>query len=324
MLFVTTASLHAQNKAYWIQTDANILKRFETGLFTATLPNGNLASNVLYSSDLVERVNGTKLAEDPNFELVPLLNGGYVSFGNVSIFEKYDANNRLVNTISNSSGSSLGEGVSSWHTNPNQSLWVLTNPLIKTSQGEGSAASIWAGEQTKNLFYSATDKIEAVGISDNGLFIAIVSASRNGQEGEISVFDRQANALMNIEVDDDFEAIGIEFSDDNEYLTLFSSKRAIVYGLPSGKKYGSTSFRKTLIDVELDTASLMLYALTGSLDDQKLSDIEFRMVDFKQSKIEKKDSNKELARVHSSLSVKLEFVGNKVSVLGLKEPLVIN
>lgn len=321
---MATTSVHAQNKAYRVQTDANIVKRFETGLFTATMPNGSLGSNILYSNDLIERVQGAKLAEDPNYELIPLLNGGYVSFGNVSIFEKYDANNRLVNTISNSSGSALGEGVSSWHTNPNQSLWILTNPLIKTSQGEGSAASIWAGEQTKNLFYSATDKIEAVGISDNGLFVAIVSASRSGEKGEIAVFDRQANALMNIEVDDNFEAIGIEFSDDNEYLTLFSSKRAIVYGLPSGKKYGSTSFRKTLIDVELDTASLTLYALTGSLNDKNLSDIEFRVVDFKQSKMEKKDSNISVARVHPSLKVKLEYVGNKISVLGLKEPLTIN
>lgn len=320
VLLTTYSSMAvAQEKQYWIETENDIVKRYPTGLFSAKLPNGTLGNSIYFGNVILERPQTTTLLNDPTFDFIPLLDGGFVTRTNVSIFEKFDANNRLIHTLSNSSGSALGEGVSEWHTNQRQLLWVLTNPLIKTAQGEGSSASIWDGDQTKNLFYSATDKIEAVGISDNGFFVAIVTASRTNGNGKIAVFDRQANALMDIEVDDDFEAIGVEFSDDDEFITIFSTKRAVVYGLPSGKKYGSTSFRDTVIDVELDYKTLTLYTLTGNLGATSLDDIEVRKVDFKVGKMVKTPVEKSLNRIHPTLDVKLQYEGDAIVIAGVKE-----
>jgi len=321
---ITSQKVTAQEQQYWVETDEDIIKVYETGLFSAKLSSGAFGNSINYGNVVVVREQTLLLLADPTFDFIPLINGGFITQSNVSIFEMFDANNRLIHTLSNSSGSALGEGISEWYTNQQQSLWVLTNPIIKTPQGEGSAASIWDGERTKNLLYTATDKIEAVGVSDNGLFVALVTASRANGEGKISVFDRQANALMDIEVDKDFEAIGIEFSIDNEYFTLFSSKRAIVYGLPSGKKYGSTSFRTTLIDVELDTTTLTLYALTGSVDDKSVINSEIRKVDFKASKMVKKEIEKDFTRVHSTLPVKLKYLGGDIIISGIKEAYTIN
>lgn len=315
---------HAQQEKYWVDTDEEIVKQYPRGIFSAKLPSGAYGNSIRFGNVIVEREQTISMQEDPTFDFIPLLSGGFVTLSNVSIFEKYDANARLINTLSNSSGSALGEGVSEWYTNEEQSLWILTNPLIKTAQGEGSAASIWDGEQTKNLVYSATDKIETVGISKNGLFTAVVTASRAGGEGMISVFDRQANELLKVNVDTDFEAIGLKFSNDNEYIILYSTKRAIVYGLPSGKKYGSTSFRTTLIDVELDTSSLTLYALTGNLGQEKLTDIEVRKVDFKAGKMAKNVVEKELTRVHPTLAVQLKSNSEYIYISGVREMYKIN
>lgn len=324
VLFFLPLQAKAQLSAQWV--DVPQVEQLSSALFIA--PDGLMATQSA-SGIQVQDVDNTSsynlqldasVMSDKSFAFYPTKNGSYRIRSAISNFQHYDAANRLLATLSNSSGSQLGEGVSSWYTNANQDTWVLATALIKTESGEGSAAYIWQAEQRKALYYSANERLIDVDVSDDGLFVAV---SYGNDAGALTkIFDRQANELLKIEQEADFELQGAEISADGEYVTVFSSRRAIVYGLPSGKVYGSTSVRNTLVDVELQTSNgLQLYVLMGDLTENSLNQARLRMVDISRRKIEKSDEVLDIRRLNESFDIALILEDGQITTQGLAKKL---
>lgn len=259
---------------------------------------------------------------DPQLLAKQRSNGEFRLLYNVSFFEALDPLGRSLFTSSNASGSQQGEGRSLMISNRQRTAWMMVNPLIKTQQGEGSAAYVWRGENRQALYYSSNTQFRGGDISEDGLFFAITTYGP--AESKATVYDAWGNALVSVDLEQRFDVQGVEISHDGEFFTVFNDRRAMVYGIPSGKLYGSTSYRNTLLAVELDPKTLKLYALLGKIGGQKIEQAQLQMVDFNARKIEKQDVAPSLDVLSSSVPVSL--VMNKqgqLQTVGLKSDLLI-
>lgn len=273
------------------------------------------------SGSLAIAVASTALS-DQQLSAVKRPNGELRLLYNVSFFEAVDPLGRSLFTSSNASGSQQGEGRSLMISNRHRTAWMMVNPLIKTQQGEGSAAYVWRGENRQSLYYSANTLFRGGDISEDGLFYAV--ATYGPEESKATVYDAWGNALVSVDLEQRFDVQGIEISHDGEFFTVYNDRRAMVYGIPSGKLYGSTSYRNTLLAVELDPKTLKLYALLGKIGGQKIEQAQLQMVDFNARKIEKQDVEQSLEVLSASLPVSL--VMNKqgqLQTVGLKSDLLI-
>lgn len=160
---------------------------------------------------------------------------------NIANFLWINRQGKIIHSESNSSGSEDGEVVSELATDPQFRTQVIYNPKIVFGNSMGSSAQIITSKkQTISLHFSTNRQLRGVHVSNNGAFIALVTA-QNGLDDLVKVFDRYGNSITQWEFSQPVE--GVEFSQDGRYHTLFSGGRVGVYDSYTSQRIGSSSIR---------------------------------------------------------------------------------
>jgi len=160
---------------------------------------------------------------------------------NIANFLWINRQGKIIHSESNSSGSEDGEVVSELATDPQFRTQVIYNPKIVFGNSMGSSAQIITSKkQTISLHFSTNRQLRGVHVSNNGAFIALVTA-QNGLDDLIKIFDRYGNSITQWEFSQPVE--GVEFSQDGRYHTLFSGGRVGVYDSYTSQRIGSSSIR---------------------------------------------------------------------------------
>ncbi len=160
---------------------------------------------------------------------------------NIANFLWINRQGQIIHSESNSSGYEDGEAVSEFATDPQLRTQVVYNPKIVFGNSMGSSAQIITSDkQSVSLHYSTNRQLRGVFVSNNGAFVALVTA-QDGMDDVVKVFDRYGNSIAQWEFSQPVE--GVEFSEDGRYNTLFSGGRVGVYDSHTSQRIGSSSIR---------------------------------------------------------------------------------
>ncbi len=240
----------------------------------------------LYSSDY------TLIDDDKSAKVYVKPNGGFVVRENIANFLFYDALGNIEHSISNSTQSREGEAVSELAHDPAFKTVVLYNPLVVRNGVRGSEASVVKPNgTTDDIFHNKNRVINFLNVSDNGQFIAVVSA-KAGTDDEVLVMDRFGNNFGSFTFNQNIA--DVRFTEDGEYVTIRSGSRVAVYSVLDGKRVGSTSFRAELHFADFIAEDNVILAVTGEKQADVLKDVELHAINIKARKIERKAYGKTL------------------------------
>lgn len=244
---------------------------------------------------------------DASFKLYVKPNGGFIIRENIANFLFYGPNGSVQNSVSNSSQSTEGESVSELAAGPMFKTVVLYNPKIISDGVEQSRARVIddRGVAT-NIFYDSQRAIKSVEVSDNGQFVAIVTAAE-GSDDQVSIVDRFGNELGEFTFNQNVEAV--TFSPEGRFITIRSNSRVGVYSVISGEREGSTSFRNTLQYAAYVPEDANIIAVTADRTGDELSNIEFHAINLAARSIERQGYSGRLG-VSDYLPISMERTGN--------------
>ena len=259
--------------------------------------------------------------EDDSHRLYIAENGAFVLRENVANFLFYDATGKILHSISNSSRSTEGESISEFEADAAFKTRILYNPQIIRNGQKGSRARIVRSNGTTRDIYNSQDKaIRFVEVSDNGQFIAVNSYS-GGSEDEVHITDRFGNDINTISFDQN--VVGVKFSEDGRYVTVYSNSRVAAYEMISGERVGSASFRTPLRIAQYFPEDGTIIALTADESSSVLSNVEIHLIDIEARKIVRKSLDEELG-ITQMIEPELERIkSNKYSLSGLSKELVV-
>jgi hypothetical protein len=271
--------------------------------------------------------NGQKLftssyklpGNDSSVKLYVKPNGGYIIRENIANFLFYDANGKIVQSVSNSSQSREGEAISELAADPMYKTVVLYNPKIVRNGKEGGSAQVLKSNwTTSTISYHKDRAIRFVRVSDNGQWIAVIS-NKNGTDDKVEITDRYGNLLNTVHFNQ--QIADVRFSENGQYITLRSGGRAAVYNMLDGDRVGSTSFRSALQFAQYVPQDNTVIALTADPSGSVLSNVEVHAINLKARKIERKEYNTALGETEL-LSLQLKRNGSlHYTILGLSKQL---
>ncbi len=213
----------------------------EPTIFIETLDAENKVTIFDESGYVLQQVDyDFPYSKDPSF-LVYGSPFGSIIRENIANFLWINRKGQITHSKSNSSGSEDGEAVSELATDPQFRTHVIYNPKIVFGNSIGSSALIISSDkQSVSLHYSISRQLRRVFVSNNGAFVALVTA-QDGLDDVVKIFDRYGNSIAQWEFSQPVE--GVEFSQDGRYHTLFSSGRVGVYDSHNSQRIGSSSIR---------------------------------------------------------------------------------
>lgn len=225
--------------AYGISPDLSVVGTIVSNYEGTFVTVYNSAGDTLVANAIHQVSEG-----DPSLALYPLNTGEVLVRDNINRFNGYDTFGNRIIEVSSSSQSEEGEVISEVASDPAGKTTVIYNPKIRRNGGLGSRARILdpAGS-LQDIYFSNKCILKQVKVSGNGQFIALVTASE-GSADEVIFIDRYGNELNRIQSDEDLA--GVQISPGAGYLTLYSTRRVLVYEALSGERVGSTSFRSSL------------------------------------------------------------------------------
>ncbi|MFN1834411.1 hypothetical protein AB2B38_004025 [Balneola sp. MJW-20] len=220
--------------------------------------------------------------EDPSLKVYAVYNGGFVLRENIANFLLYDSFGDLKHSISNSTQSQGGESISELAADPYFKTIALYNPEYRLNGKSGSRVSVIDGSRSREVFNIDDRVINTVTVSSDGQFIA-VGSSASGSDDQVDVVDRYGNLINQFEFDQD--VAGFSFSRGNDYLTVYSTGRVVVYETISGERIGSTSLRTPVRAASYFPQDNSIVLITATGQGTILSDIEVRVIDLQQRAI---------------------------------------
>lgn len=198
---------------------------------------------------------------DPSTAIYPVAGGASVVRYNIARFDFFDSEGHRIASASNSSGSQGGESISELAMDPLGKTIVVYNPIIKRNGKNGSRARAFDGKKDfYDLYYSTDRTIADLKVTRNGQFVVLLT-QKDGTNDEITVTDRFGNTLNTLSFDQKIQ--GFQLGEEGKYVTAFTQRRAMVYGLLSAKRIGSTSFRSTLVFADYFPQDHVIVGLTG-------------------------------------------------------------
>lgn len=226
---------------------------------------------------------------DPSLSIYTVNAGGILLQNNIANFTLYNSLGAIKTSGSSSSQSKQGEAISEVAMDPAGKTILIYTPKIKQNNGFGSQAQVLKeNNSTRNIFYSSERHIKYATVSDNGQFVALITA-REGTSDQVVILDRYGNEIGSITSDE--ELTGANFTENNRQILLHSSRRALVYSTLSGKRFGSTSFRSPLVMARYFADDHTIVGLTGSKvpNTDIYRDIEFHAINLEQREIARRE-----------------------------------
>jgi len=209
--------------------------------------------------------------EDSSLKIYQFNNGNFVVRDNISNFSFYNVLGTNLFTISNLSGSPLGETISELQSSESGSTVLIYNPTIKYENSSGSRARIVHTDGEAEIIYDSNERIISNAmVSKSGSYI-ILHTKNERAEDQVIIFDRFGNGLFDIDSPEDL--IGVSIDEEGKYLTLFSSNRVQVYNIDTADRIASSTFRSSIIYAEYQADDNQILALSGSKTEGKLSQI---------------------------------------------------
>lgn len=198
---------------------------------------------------------------DPSTAIYPIAGGASVVRYNIARFDFFDLEGHRLASASNSSGSQGGESISELVMDPMGKTIVVYNPIIKRNGKDGSRARAFDGKNSfYDLYYSTDRTIADLKVTKNGQYVVLLT-QKDGTNDEITVTDRFGNTLNTLSFDQKIQ--GFQLGEEGKYVTAFTQRRAMAYGLLSAKRIGSTSFRSTLVFADYFPQDHVIVGLTG-------------------------------------------------------------
>jgi hypothetical protein len=230
-----------QGGIYAQDLQVSMTGKAEPAIFIETLDAENKVTIFDESGYVLQQVDyDFPSSKDPSF-LVYGSPFGSIIRENIANFLWINRQGQIIHSESNSSGSEDGEAVSELATDPQFRTQVVYNPKIVFGNSMGSSAQIITSDkQSVSLHYSTSRQLRRVFVSNNGAFVALVTA-QDGRDDVVKVFDRYGNSIAEWEFSQPVE--GVEFSEDGRYHTLFSGGRVGVYDSHNSQRIGSSSIR---------------------------------------------------------------------------------
>jgi hypothetical protein len=230
-----------QGGIYAQDLQVSMTGKAEPAIFIETLDAENKVTISDESGYVLQQVDyDFPSSKDPSF-LVYGSPFGSIIRENIANFLWINRQGQIIHSESNSSGSEDGEAVSELATDPQFRTQVVYNPKIVFGNSMGSSAQIITSDkQSVSLHYSTSRQLRRVFVSNNGAFVALVTA-QDGRDDVVKVFDRYGNSIAEWEFSQPVE--GVEFSEDGRYHTLFSGGRVGVYDSHNSQRIGSSSIR---------------------------------------------------------------------------------
>lgn len=310
------------------KTQNNALGQFTVGGNTLTVgANYNAATedisrDLLTSANLstagitITGANGNTLLDasynypeqrDPSLGVYVFNDGSFIVRENISIFHFYDSYGKVTGTFNNRAGSPDGEAISEIVVSKTGQTIVFYNPKIILDGKSASRAYVSASSTSggTEFYFSNSNEIRKVEVSDNGAFIAIIT-----DDNKVVMFDKFGNELNQIEYDR--ELIGASWSSDGMFLTVYSASRIGVYSVVSGERVASSTVRgqNTLLKATYFPEDQVVLAVTGKKEGGELSGIEGHVVSVKARKLARKEFSGKLG---ITSSIPLSFVRNRAN-----------
>lgn len=242
--------------------------------------------------------------DDPSLAVYPLNSGSTLIRNNIANFTLYNSFGNIVTSGSGSSQSEEGEVISKVAMDANGKTVLIYVPKIKGNGGLGSTANLLReNNSTDNIFFSSDRQISFGGVSENGQFVILITA-REGTGNQVIIMDRFGNELNTITSDEDLTSARL--TSDGSYITLLSSRRALVYSTIGGERIGSTSFRTPLLMAQYFPEDATIVGITGNPveNTEILKEIEFHAIHIGQSEIARRELNGALGM---SSEIRVEF-----------------
>jgi len=235
--------------------------------------------------DTLTTYDATSMADPNSFGIYPYDNGNILLRDKIASFTFFDTFGDIITSTSSSSQSKEGETISEVAMSPNGNTLVIYTPKIKRNEKLGSKAEVkLTNNSFQNIFFSSDRYLKSVKISDDGKLVALITTAQ-GEEDKVLVKDKYGNNLTSITTDEKLKDVA--FSADGRYITLYSSRRVMVYSSQNGERLGSTSFRKAVFMANYFPEDHLILAITGdySKPANVLGNVEVRAINLRQRKI---------------------------------------
>lgn len=255
------------------------------------------------------------IADEASFGLYPFNNGDSILRDKVANFTFYDSFGEIITSMSNSSQSEEGEAISEVTMSGNGKTVVVYSPKIKRNGQLGSKAQVRSGEDSfENIFGSSDRYLKDVTVSKDGSLVAAITA-KQGSADEVLIMDKYGNEINSISVDEDLK--GAVFSDDLDYLTIYSGGRVMVRSTVDGESLGATSVRSPIKEANYFPEDNTVLVLTGNYSEQTgvLNGAEFRAINLQQRSIASKEFS---APIGFNQAIDVEIIRNSASNYALK------
>lgn len=311
------------------QGSLSISDREYSGSIWSVDPN---AMGVILRSDSVYRIaqNGSVIYrseyrsagdDDPSVKLYAAYDGGFVIRENIANFLIYGPTGTLLNSVSNSTGSQEGESISELAADPYFKTVALYNPEYRMNGESGSRVQIADGNSAREIFNDPERTISKVQVSDDGQLLAIATVSGSSDD-RVHIIDRYGNALNSFAFSQEIE--GFSFSGDNEFLTVYSGGRVVVYESLSGERVGSTSVRSVSVRAaQYFPEDQCVVIAASSRRGNTLSDVELRVVNIDRRSIASEDFGQVLG-ISDAIPLNIRRDGSyRYTLLGLSKHLEI-
>jgi len=283
----------------------------------------NRDGSVFYSTILS---SGEKSAEanleffdtqDETMKVYAFDDGRAVTRDNVANFTFYAPDGDVLFSQSNSSQSTDGERESQLASDAEGQTVVLYNPIISFGNTRGSQARVIFNENDSDRFFnSQSTEIKDLKVSENGSFITILTS-----DNDVYLFDRFGNELNQLSFDDN--QIGLNLSEDAEFLTVYSSGRVQVLNALSGERLGSTSSRSPVIYATYQPEDDTILIFGGEMQGDQIDNPMITAVSISQRQILREEINMPIA-FHDLKKLRVTRTGsNQFRINGLNRSLLV-
>jgi hypothetical protein len=168
---------------------------------------------------------------------------------------------------------------------PNRETVVIYTPKIRRNGKLGSKAEVMLSNGDFETIYFSNDRIlNYLGISETGNLVAAISSAQGG-DNQVLIMDKFGNELNTITSRENL--IGASFSDNGEFITLYSDQRVLVFATMTGERLGSTSFRSPVLVADYFPEDDVILTLSGDYYESTgiINNAEFRAVDLEQREL---------------------------------------
>ena len=255
-------------------------------------------------------------SDDPSLAIYPFNNGDVLLQDNITQFAFFNTFGEIYNSMSSSSQSEQGEAISEVAMSSGSETLVIYNPKIKRSGSLGSKAQVMKADGSfENIYFSNDRYIRSVNISDDGNLVSVITAA-DGEQDRAIIMDKFGNEINRINTEEQLS--GAAFSDDLEFITLYSEGRVMVFSTLDGESIGATSVSATVFTADYFAEEDLILMVTGNYSDRqnRLGNVEFRAIDIAQREIASQEFSGSLGFIDAMSPHFVRLSSNRFQLIG--------